>query len=905
MRDECLRTAIAIRAYTENPDREPVAMRQSTVDADLSPWTLVFDCETTTDATQRLRFGFYQIRRGEVLNKKGVFYDPKAINSEEEAILRDYAESRNHALMTVAAFRSEIFLKYGHTRHGTIVGFNLPFDLSRIAIGHGPARRSMRGGFSFQLTANREDPRVRVKHLSPRAALIDFAKPGEQDTPRGMRNRGLKVPTYRGHFVDLKTAAAALLSQRFSLASLSAHLKTPTAKMKVNEHGILTTAYLDYARTDVQATWECYSALNRLYAQHQLPKSIDRLLSEASIGKAYLQAMGIKPFLACDPTFPRESFGEILSAYYGGRAEVRNRRVIQEVIYCDFKSMYPTVNCLMGLWDFVIAEGVTAEETTTETRALLQTITLNDLQRPAMWRSLRTLVRLMPNQDIFPVRAKYNDASYTIGLNYLTTEKPLWFTLADCIVSKLLTGRCPEIETAQTYRARPSQSELNSVKIFGTSNYAIDPSTDDFFKKLIDLRDEAKANNDPIEKTLKIIANSTSYGIFIEVSRDNAPKSESLRVFGPNGECAGVQTKALEQPGRYFNPLLGVLITGAARLMLGIAERRTAELGLDWAFCDTDSLAIARPKEMSRNRFREKAQQIVDWFRPLNPYKQPGSILKVEAINSGIDTDKPRPLYCWAISAKRYALFNVDSRGRPVIRKASAHGLGHLIEPYDDADAPSELPKSLVPLPEIGVRRWQHDFWIKIIEAAIDGRPDQVALNWSPALQSPAAMRYSASSPQLLAWLDQWNAKNSYEERIRPFGFMLSFSARMGVFAQLPVEAATSRLERGRPRKHDTPKPVSPFSRDPSCALGTVFDRITGQPIKAEQLKTYAEVLAQYHLSCEDKFSNGQFLDRGRTKRRHVVATGVVLIGKEANRVGESGEADPIVTALEIFDRRR
>src|SRR6516164_5934117 len=63
------------------------------------------------------------------------------------------------------------------------------------------------------------------------------------------------------------------------------------------------------------------------------------------------------------------------------------------------------------------------------------------------------------------------------------------------------------------------------------------------------------------------------------------------------------------------------------------------------------------------------------------------------------------------------------------------------------------------------------------------------------------------------------------------------------------------------------------------------------------------EVLAQYHLSSEAKFLNAQFRDRGRTERRHVVATGQVWIGKEANQVGESGEADPIWSAVEEFAR--
>lgn len=211
-----------------------------------------------------------------------------------------------------------------------------------------------------------------------------------------MRKRGFRVPTYRGQFVDLKTAAAALLRSRFSLESLAKHLKTPTQKHKTDEHGTLSTDYLDYARADVQVTWECYSELSQRYHVHGLQRSIDRLLSEASIGKAYLQEMGIRPFLACDPTFPRERFGEILCAYYGGRAEVRNRRVIREVQYCDFKSMYPTVNSLMGLWNFVIAEGFEIEDSTEQTRLFLESVTLKDLQRPDVWRMLCTLVQIVP-----------------------------------------------------------------------------------------------------------------------------------------------------------------------------------------------------------------------------------------------------------------------------------------------------------------------------------------------------------------------------------------------------------------------------------------------------------------------------------------------------------------------------
>src|SRR5262249_14424321 len=292
----------------------------------------------------QLRVGFFQTRKESTLETSGVFFDPRAVSKSEEKLIRLYASSHNLEVLTIEEFRAGILLKYGYTRHAAIVGFNLPFDISRVALDHGVARRDKRGGYSFLLSRNSDNPRIRVKHLNPKAAMIDFSKPGEQGRPRGQRKRKLKVDTYRGHFVDIKTLAASLLSRRFTLGSLAATLSTPTQKLKAAEHGKISDAYLDYARADVQVTWECYQELTRRYAEHGLSRPVSKILSEATIAKAYLQDMGIKPFLRCDPQFNRRYFGPILCAYYGGRAEVRFRRTVREVIYCDFKSMYPTAN---------------------------------------------------------------------------------------------------------------------------------------------------------------------------------------------------------------------------------------------------------------------------------------------------------------------------------------------------------------------------------------------------------------------------------------------------------------------------------------------------------------------------------------------------------------------------------
>src|SRR5207302_5785164 len=144
---------------------------------------------------------------------------------------------------------------------------------------------------------------------------------------------------------------------------------------------------------DVQVNWECYAELSRRYAEHQLTRTPeDRIKSEAGIGKAYLKEMGIEPWRVVQPGFPPQIINIIMQTYRGGRSEVHLRRVLAQVLYCDFLSMYPTICTLMGLWRWVIAKEITWRETTEETRAFLAAVTMADFQRRKTWPKLTTLV---------------------------------------------------------------------------------------------------------------------------------------------------------------------------------------------------------------------------------------------------------------------------------------------------------------------------------------------------------------------------------------------------------------------------------------------------------------------------------------------------------------------------------
>jgi hypothetical protein len=207
-----------------------------------------------------------------------------------------------------------------------------------------------------------------------------------------------------------------------------------------------------------------------------------------------------------------------------------------------------------------------------------------------------------------------------------------------------------------------------------------------------------------------------------------------------------------------------------------------------------------------------------------------------------------------------------------------------LIAPYGSEEAPPNIPAPAVPLSEIGVDRWQYDLWCQIVRAVLDGHPEQVDLTSHPAQQLPVMSRYAVTTPALERWFKKYNASRPYEDRVKPFNFMCAFHAS-------PLTATgdeTFVIDDGsksprKPKQHPL-RPIAPYSRTGQEASAHAFDRETGKPIPADQLKTYAQALAQYHLRPEAKFENGDYCDSGLARRRHVQATQINYIGKEANR---------------------
>lgn len=690
---------VGVRAWARPAGEARRGKRTRRRQAQVSEWTFTFDTETTVDAAQNLRVGCFRISQDGELVQEGLFYDH--VDAEERALLEEIRNETGIALLSMQEFR-DWFFHYVYRLQATIIGHNLPFDLSRLATDWAPARGRFKGGFSFVIWPrkdaegeNRFRPRLRIKSLNRRAALIEFAGVAKDERdPQGY---------WPGRFVDTKTLAAALTDKSLSLGGAAEIFGTAHRKIGDTKHGEpLTRKYVEYLRRDVLVTEELYLKLGEEFERHPIDLDASRAYSSASIGKAYLRAFGITP-PAERSGVSDEVMGYCMNAFFGGRVECRIRKELVPITYLDVRSMYPTVFSLLGLQRFLTADQIDCEDATEEVRELLEGLTPDRLFDRRSWPELCAICEVEPDgEDILPVRAKYGGAANrSIGLNYVESAQPLWYSLPDVVASLLLTGKAPRIRRAIRFTASGRLASLRPVKLRG--EVQIDPREEEIFKRVIEERHRVKSSSDLSEaeaegrqRFLKTFANATSYGIFVELNRQEPGlRPKKVKVFSDHTFETSVS--AIELPGLYCFPPLAVLITGAARLILAMVEREVSGRGGAYAFCDTDSMAILtdysaregggdvdgmsdRPDVLSI----EEISEIVEHFESLSPYKIPGSILEVEPENFAIGSKERLPLYAYVVSAKRYVLLNVGLLGGWVVRRLSEHGLGTYVDPGDD-----------------------------------------------------------------------------------------------------------------------------------------------------------------------------------------------------------------------------
>ncbi len=501
--------------------------------------------------------------------------------------------------------------------------------------------------------------------------------------------------------------------------------------------------------------------------------------------------------------------------------------------------------------------------------------------QPSFWRKLRFFVLVQPNDDILPVRAPFDPHDHNhlnIADGRLTSEKEVWVAGPDLVASIIRTGKVPKIVKAIRIEPHGQQPGMQPITLRGAVN--VDPYHDDFFKILIEQRNANKADK-TLKHALKVIANSTAYGAFVELNEQRESKPIQLDVH--SGEHHHAQlARDVELPGKWYCPLLGSLITSGGRLLLAMAEKCVNDAGGTWLFCDTDSIAVIashqggtiypkRPQEESAMDEREIAPipvlphttvlAMARRFRSLNPYSFRGDLLKVEDVNyrdGDPKTGSLRTIYGYAISAKRYAL--LDESG---IIEVKGHGLGYLMSPASEGE------------PEWMQTAWQ--FILRVDGILWDGS-DPVWLDY------PAMMKIPVSSPAVLGRLKGF---------CKPYDFVLA-----------PI-LLTDKLD--PEERAEKPILITRFTKHPEeWADATYYNVRTGEECRIAvsdrkkgsiPVKTYRQILHQYLHHPEYKFAgpDGRPCDpwtRGMLQRRHVIPESFNYCGKEFKRKLEQGPAD-------------
>jgi hypothetical protein len=540
---------------------------------------------------------------------------------------------------------------------------------------------------------------------------------------------------------------------------------------------------------------------------------------------------------------------------------------------------------------------------TAKAKKLLSQTNLEDTFDRALWKQLSFFALVKPQGDIFPVRAVYSDTGKTqnIGLNYLASEKPIWYAGPDLVASKILKGKTPHILEAVEMVPSGRQNRLKSTNLGGMVK--IEPAEQDFYREVIQQRAAHKKTHKHLADFLKVLANSGSYGLFVEVNTEIKSKERRIAYF--SGEAKGtIDSKYEEKPGAWYFPPIASLITSGGRLLLAMLEKSVEVKGGSYLFCDTDSLCIVGTKKGSfvacaggKTRYRGKSgfkalslreiRTISDSFKRLNPYDPSlvSEILKIEDVNYADSSPKQpfRQLYGYAISAKRYALFTCSGNGIR-IEKASAHGLGYLLAPKEkQEDEDRETPL------------WVMEAWNFLLRRELKLRNAQPS--W---LNLPAMMRMVVTTPNVF--------KHRRPEWLGPFNFFL-----------FPLVSVLG----GYPAGYDNSNFlfITPYESDrkkwKNLQGANLFDgqefRIAMQPAAKQDsvvpdsfrivLRNYLSKPEVKSLAHDGTPCTGA--TRGLLLRAKITAGKLVPVGKETDRRWEQGE-DPsmIDPTIPVFKKR-
>ncbi len=338
--------AIAIPAEMKNKTREKPSPEDPQGSADPSwPEVLVIDTETRTPVDQCLTFGVWQ--RGRLVGgnyeviEEGIFYADD-LPAREFEVLTKYMETAISDVRTFPPrfpvysrnkFMKKVFWPALKKNAAMIVGFNLGYDLTRLALDWKQGNKGEWSLVMMQYSDGNENinyPRILITPIDSKKAIIKLTRPCKKKLNGNVPAHEWKDAGEKIHFLDLRTSLWALYNKSHSLRSACDNKAGPFKSLDLpqkDDHqptGEVTPDEIEHCRQDVRCTVALLNACKQEFDKHpDLDLKPWNAYSPASFGKATLKAMGItRPEIKFN--IPNKKLGPWIQAYYGGRSATSN-----------------------------------------------------------------------------------------------------------------------------------------------------------------------------------------------------------------------------------------------------------------------------------------------------------------------------------------------------------------------------------------------------------------------------------------------------------------------------------------------------------------------------------------------------------------------------------------------------
>ena len=746
----------------------------------------------------------------------------------------------------------------------TLVGFNLGFDLSRLALSWHEGRGLYHGAFVFRLWEwqgrdHRFRPNVVARRLDNRRTL--FAWGGVEGAP----DDGDDHRSSDDHFLDVRTLLFALTNESHSLESGSRAFGPGYEKRQV-ALGELSEELLDYVREDVSATCDLAGRALREFHRHPVPLSADRAYSPAALGAAYFRRVGVRPPLERADVSPTR-LAEAMAAFYGPRVEVRIRHHAVPVSLVDFQSQYSNVARLLGIWGLLAAERIATVDCTKDVEDLLDRVESKDALEPSLWPNLLGVALVRPQADVLPTCAWFAGRGDVprVGLGPLACDRLLPYAIPDLVAAKVLTGKAPKVLSAWRLVGRGELSKLRVARLGGRVRF--DPRVDDFWAAC--QRARAVLDQSPMATGMKTIGNGTAYGNWMRL--DQRPSAGKVTVQQLDGRRERQRVERPEDPGRWTFPPFASAVTAGGRLLMAILERLLADAGAGLASANTDSVTVVAtlagglvacpggPKSLPDGTEAVGAISYAELDATRAQFGALGVPLRLTAEN--FEGDRRRLLQAVGVNGSRVVLFEEGSVGRVIVKRSEV-ALGDLRSPLGPGTTARFVDESA---------EW-------MVSHVLDG--PAVSPGWFPL---PATTELPMGTPEKVRSLGNQGS---------PFGF--GMGARRARRAREVLGGEPVRL-------------VAPVGSDPATARWVEVP--SGRPVvldlpdgaadheTAVHVATYGEELVRLALHPEWKMLGPDGAackagTRGLLRPRPVTVRAVHLVGKEGNQLEEVATGD-------------